>query len=130
MVFRMRVDHVIDLITNSSSELFVIENKCAKDAIVDLVNKALDGITSVSADSVEDRFQKDGHLGDQEWEIQSALEKFPEADREELRNKYFKEPRYYGVVFDRDWVYQMNNDGNDVRSKLAEIGFELVDTDY
>ncbi len=128
--FVIAVDHVVDLITNSSSELFVIENKCAKDAIVDIINEALSGITTVSIDSVEDRFKKDGHVWDNEGEITNALEAFPEGAREELREKYFKDPRYYGVSFDRDWIYQLNNEGKDLRKRLAAVGFELVDTDY
>jgi len=127
----LKIDHIIDLITNSSSELFVIENKCAKETICEIINEALKGATSVTVDCIEERFTKDGDLYSQEYEIENALKMFPENAIEELKEKYFKNPKYYGVSFDRDWIYQMDNDLNfDVRSKLINIGFELVDTDY
>ena len=126
----LKIDHVIDLITNSSSELFVLEAKTNKKLVVELVNEALQGATSITEDSIEERLFKDGNLYDGDWRIEQALEMFPEEKREELKAKYFTNPRYWGVVFDRDWVYQMDEQGINVRNKMSELGFELVDTDY
>lgn len=127
----LKIDHVIDLITNSSSELFVMEAKVSKDLIVEMINESLKGTTSVSVDSIEERFFKEGNTYDADWKIEQALEVFPENVRAELKEKYFVNPVYWGVAFDRDWIYRQDNDnGVDVRSKLIELGFELVDTDY
>jgi hypothetical protein len=126
-----KINHVIDLITNSSSELFVLEAKTNKRLIVELVNEALKGATYISEDSIEDRIFKEGNLYDADWKIEEALKAFPENVREELKAKYFTNPNYYGVAFDRDWVYRMDNDqGIDVRSEMASLGFEMVDSDY
>lgn len=130
MIAFLKINHVIDLITNSSSELFVLEAKMNKKLIVELVNEALKGATSITEDSIEERIFKEGHVYDGEWQIQEALEKFPENVREELKAKYFTNPNYWGVVFDRDWVYEMDSQGIDVRFKMSQLGFELIDTDY
>lgn len=131
LVFKFTFDHIIDIITNSSSELFVIENKCAKEMIVEMVNEALKGCTSISINSIEERFFNDSETpGTHEWKINDTLENFPEEAREEIKQKYFTKPKYYGVVFDRDWVYNQNNEGFDVRDKLFKLGFTLEDTDY
>lgn len=128
--FVFKFDHIIDIITNSSSELFVIENKCAKTMLVDLLNNALKGIKNITEDDIEDRFKKDGDMYDQQYEIDNALELFPEDDRDILKEKYFSSPKYYGISFDRDWIYNLNSKCIDIRNILIEIGFELVDTDY
>jgi len=121
----IRIDSIVDLITNSSSELFVIENKMTKEVLIELVNNALKGITSISNYSIEDRFVKDEAPYDSN--IDYILEKFPEEDREMLREKYFTDPRWYGISFDRDWISERDGD---VREILTKIGFELIDTDY
>ncbi len=126
-----KINHVIDLITNSSSELFVLEAKMNKKLIVELVNEALKGATSITEDSIEDRIFKDGHLYEADWKVDEALNAFPENVREELKAKYFTNPNYYGVVFDRDWVHQQDNDnGINIREKMSQLGFEMVDSDY
>lgn len=131
ITFIFQFDHIIDIITNSSSELFVIENKCAKDTLLEMLNSALSGITKVTDYDIEERFFKDGSYYDQESKIDFSLEIFEDKDREEIKNKYFSSPKYYGISFDRDWIYTLNNDkGIDLRSKLTSIGFELIDTDY
>lgn len=130
ITFKFQIDHILDLITNSSSELFVIENKCAKETIAELINEALKNIITVKVSEIEERFKKDGQ-SDCTWEIDNALELFPETDREMLKEKYFTTPKYYGISFDRDWIYRLNNEGRkDLRSILTGIGFEMVDSDY
>jgi len=123
----LHIDNMIDLITNSSSELFVIKASLSKDVIVEMVNEAIKGFSSISEDSLEMRFFKEGSIWDQDYKMTEMLEMFDEDDREEIKLKYLTNPKYYGVVFDRDYIYQSSID---VRSKLAEIGFELIDTDY
>jgi len=122
------IDHVVDLITNSSSELYVIKATGAKEILLELVNEALKEYTYVHLTDFEDRFFKEGHTSEADWKIQDILESFDEDDRKELKEKYFTNPKYYGLVFDRDWVY--NNGDYDFRDKLRGVGFELVDTDY
>lgn len=127
----IKVDHIIDLITNSSSELYVIQATMSKEIIAEMINATLSGITSVSVDSIEDRLNDNSDsVSDHEWQINQALEAFPVEAREELREKYFKNPAYYGVVFDRDWIYEQDNIGNDVRHRLEQIGFEMINGDY
>lgn len=129
--FLLRIDHVIDLITNSSSELYVIENKTAKETIVEMVNAALKGCTSISVDCIEDHFYNDGSKPyEAEWKINEALELIPEIYREEAKQKYFSTPKYYGIVFDRDWVWEQENKGYDFRGSLNKLGFEMVNGDY
>jgi len=124
----IRIDSIVDLITNSSSELFVIENKMSKELLIELVNKALAGHSKINEWCIENRFVKDERF--EEWELDDILSKFPESDREMLKEKYFSDPRYYGISFDRDWIYSEKNDGFDVRKVLSDLGFELIDTDY
>ena len=40
----LRIDNTIDLITNSSSELFVIKSTKQKEVIIKMLEKALEGI--------------------------------------------------------------------------------------
>jgi len=126
----LKIDHTIDLITNSSSELFVMEAKTSKQLVVEMLNEALKGATTVSLDSIEERVIKDCRQYEADLKIDEALALFPEGTREELRAKYLTEPNYFGVSFDRDWVYEMDNNGIYVRDILSNLGFELIDTDY
>ncbi len=124
----IRIDSMIDLITNSSSELFVIENTMAKPMLVELVNEALKGFSSIDEDDIECRINRDSYsIWEQDSMIEDALRIFPESTREEIKEKYLKDPKYYGISFDRDNISQSYVD---VRGKLAAIGFELIDTDY
>lgn len=127
--FIISVDHIIDIITNSSSELFIIENKHTPEILAAMVNDALVGFThNVTPDDFEHRFKKDSNdMYSQQYEIDAALELFPDEEREQLREKYFTSPKYYAISFDRD---RISSSYVDVRGKLAEIGFELIDTDY
>ena len=119
----IRIDNMIDLITNSSSELYVIENNTAKTLLVKMLNEAFKGTNRRFTEfSIDDRFAKD--KPDWELDVDALLENFPESDREELRQRYFSTPRFYAVSFDRDYME------DDDRQKLYSIGFELIDSDY
>ena len=118
----IRIDNMIDLITNSSSELYVIENNMAKTLLIEMLNEAFEGIRKFNEFSVDDRFAKD--KPDWELDVDNLLENFPESDREELRQRYFSTPRFYAVSFDRDYME------DDDRQKLYSIGFELIDSEY
>lgn len=123
--FTINVDNMIDLITNSSSELYVIDNNMTIETLVEMVNTTLkDTGFSISEYDVEKRYIKDGDLYDQEYKIDQALELFPESEREKLKEQFFSKPLYYGISFDRDdFTYE-------ARQALESIGFECVDTDY
>jgi hypothetical protein len=51
--------------------------------------------------------------------VDNILEYFPESDREMLREKYFTDPRYYSISFDRDYME------DSAREILRNLGFEL-----
>lgn len=114
---------MIDLITNSSSELYVIENTMAKSILVEMLNEAFKGTNRrFSEFSLDDRFVR--NKAEYETYIDEILENFPESDREELRKKYFTDPRYYSVSFDRDYMEDSD------RKILYSLGFELEDGNY
>lgn len=124
----IRIDSMIDIITNSSSELFVIENKMAIPVLVEMTNTVLAGTGfSITESCVEKRLVQDERDYDTEWKIDEALKLFPEDVREELKAKYLTEPNWYGISFDRDQIYLSDSD---IRGKLTSIGYELIDTDY
>ena len=127
----IKIDHILDLITNSSSELFVIKNTMEKNILIELVNTALKGFDKITDNSIEERFKKDGDFYSQDYDKEQILNYFPEELRDEIQEKYLTKPNYYGISFDRDWIYSLDNNKNfSVREKLKEIGFELIDTDY
>ncbi len=76
------------------------------------------------------RMVKDREDYEVEYQINEFLELIPEKDREEIKQKYFTDPKWYAISFDRDWVWNKDNEGFDVRNALSNIGFELIDTDY
>ncbi len=119
----IRIDNIIDLITNSSSELYVIENKMAKSLLVEMLNEAFQGTgRKFNEFSIDGRFVRD--KSEYETYVDDILENFPESDREALRQKYFTDPRYYSISFDRDYMEDRD------RKILYSIGFELEDSDY
>lgn len=124
----IRIDSMIDIITNSSSELFVIENTMAIPVLVEMTNTALSNTGfSITESCVEKRLVKDQQDYEIDWKIDETLALFPEHVREELKAKYLTEPNWYGIAFDRDHIY---NSSNDIRDILTNIGYELIDTDY
>jgi len=77
------IDHVVDLITNSSSELYVIKATGAKEILLELVNEALKEYTYVHLTDFEDRFFKEGNVHEADWKIDNILESFDEDDEDE-----------------------------------------------
>ena len=125
----IRVENMIDLITNSSSELFVISAKnTTAQALSEMVNEALKGAYRVVPENFEKRFKKESSNYEIEWEVENILENFPEEDRETLREKYFSDGgNYFAFMQDRDDSYR--NDYK-VKDKLIELGFEFMGSDY
>ena len=124
----IRVDNMIDLITNSSSELFVISAKdTTAKALAELVNAAV-GFQFASEDSFEKRYKKESYNYEMEYEIENILENFPEEDREALKEKYFKDGgNYFAITQDRD---ESSRNDYAVKDKLIELGFEFMGSDY
>lgn len=120
----IRVDNVIDLITNSSSELFTIRANMAQSIIEELVVKAMDGLPY---DFSVMRLENSNGPRDEEWELDDALKVFAPEDREEIKQKYLGKAKYYAVVVDRDLGYDTNYKHHD---ELMKLGFELVTSDY
>lgn len=123
-------DNQIDLITNSSSELFTVpcQNK-SKEFFVNLINSFIpeNYEYKVKSQELHERiFQYED-----EWSAVNTLEillkNFPEEDREEIRQKYFNKPNYFAISFDRDWVFL---EEDIVKAALYAAGFELIDSDY
>ena len=125
----IRIENVIPLITNSSSELFVIEAKGkTAEMLAEMVNTSINPYDVVSPKSFEKRFKKESSNYDMDWEVDSILENFPEEDREKLRNQYFTDGgNYFAIMFDRDESY-MNK--YKVKNALIELGFEFMGSDY
>ena len=121
----IRIENVIPLITNSSSELFVIE---AKDKTAEMLSEMVNAAIKqniVSPYSFEKRFKKESSNYGMEWEIDNILENFPEGDREKLRNQYFTDGgNYFAIMFDRD------EDNSKIKEVLTELGFEFMGSDY
>jgi hypothetical protein len=116
----IRIDNMIDLITNSSSELYVIQNKMAKSILIEMLNEAFKGTGRRFTEfSIDGRFVRD--KTEYETYVDDILENFPESDREELRKKYFTVPRFYSISFDRGHMEDSD------RQILYSIGFEIED---
>lgn len=127
MSFTINIDHVLDLITNSSSELFVIDAGMTKETLVEMVNEQLKGFSSINIHNIEERFSRDESPEDFQWKMDELLNCLDETDSAEIKEKYFTKPKFYGISFDRDYIYRSNID---VRAKLCEIGFEFETGDY
>ena len=117
------VDNVIDLITNSSSELFTVRANMAQPIMEKLVAEALD----IYYDFKVMRLENSDGPNDEDWQIENALSIFAPEDREEIKTKYLGKAKYYAIVIDRDLASEYNYSHHE---KLKELGFELVDSDY
>jgi hypothetical protein len=117
------VDNVIDLITNSSSELFTIRATMAQSLMEKLVADAMD----VYYDFKIMRLENSNGPNEEEWQLEDALSIFAPEDREEIKEKYLGKAKYYAVIVDRDLGYHTNYLHH---KKLEELGFELISSDY
>ena len=123
IMFVYQADSIADIITNSSSMLFVRKADVAKEVLAEMIN-SVDIGNNVNPSEFEERVLKD----ERPSEIEYALEKYIEAGIIKLEDL---SPRWYGISFDRDWVWEQNNyRRNDVRQKLENLGFEMIDGDY
>lgn len=120
----IRIDNMIDLITNSSSELFTIKADQPLEIIEALVKEAMDGI-GYSIDSC--RLQDGEDIREGDWVIENALAVFAPEDREEIREKYLSKAKYYAVIVDRDDGYHTDYAHH---YRLKELGFELITIDF
>lgn len=117
------VDNAIDLITNSSSELFTIRATMVQDIMEKLVADVMD----VYYDFKVMRLENSDGPNEEEWQLNDALSIFAPEDRDEIKEKYLGKAKYYAVIVDRDLGYDTNYEHH---KKLEELGFELVSSDY
>lgn len=127
--FKIRLDHMIDLITNSSSELFVIANSMEKSVLVEMTNKVLEGTGfKISESCIEDRYlDNEDNVYDHNWQLEDMAEKLGQSKEEFMLTNFKNGPKWYGISFDRDQTYQSNYD---ITALLAGIGYEMVNGDY
>lgn len=123
LVFILRIDNTIDLITNSSSELFVIKSTKQKEVIIKLLEKALEGIYDYNI-KLGERVLKEKEEWEVDYEKTNFLNNFPEEKHEEIE-ALFSQTNWYSFVIDRDHEYI-----REIENTLIKIGFELIDTDY
>lgn len=121
MKYKLKIDNAIDLITNSSSELFVIKGDKTIDMVVELVNEALKGMTSIDQWSVNAVHFDSGEYDQWEEEniIEDFLRNFSDERAEKLR-KIIKEEVNYEIYIDDNITYTYP----EIRTKLEAIGFE------
>lgn len=123
LVFILRVDNTIDLITNSSSELFVIKSTKQKDVVIKMLEKALEDIYDYNIELGE-RVLKEKEEWEVDYEKTNFLNNFPEEKHAEIE-ELFSQTNWYSFVIDRDHEYI-----REIENALIKIGFELIDTDY
>lgn len=127
------VDNTIDLITNSSSELFVIKGDKQKAAIVEMMNEAFKarGLDiTVRESSLDEQFSKTDRWYDPEWDKQNLKENFPEEKHHLIDELFSVEEgkcNFYGYTFDRDEESRLDYQ---VHEALVKIGFEFMGSDY
>lgn len=124
MIAILKFDHRVGIITNSSSELFLIKANQDEELIRKMVEEALE-----CSYDFEVRYMEDGTLHDYEVEsrMEYILSHFAEEHRAEIKEKYLSAPRYYAVIIDRDVDSELDYGP---RNNLQNLGFELVDSDY
>lgn len=117
------VDNMIDLITNSSSELFVLKADQPQDMIERLVLSVMD----VGYSFTVTHMSGDPDPRDEEWRMENVLKEFPEDKRDEIKEKYFSDPKWYCVIVDRDAGYHTDYKHH---NELQKLGFHLETSDY
>ena len=130
-LYILRVDNAIDLITNSSSELFVIKGDKQKEMVIEMISEAFKNNNipaCVSEWSIESMVTREEFYYEATWEKENLKEKFPVEKHhliEELYGNEDSNPNFYGYRFDRDSEYR-----DDIRDALTSIGFEYIGSDY
>lgn len=132
-IYIIRIENSIDLITNSSSELFVIKGDKQKEMILEMMNQAFDeeGLSYRASDyELQPSFTYDKDYSfDFEYEKNRMIEMFGE-DKRTIVEQLFDDPdkaNYYHFMFDRDDEYRLDYK---IQSALTRIGFEFLGSDY
>jgi len=85
----IKIENCIDIITNSSSELFVIKADKKKEIIYEMVKDALADITQIGLNDLEVRiFEGEHNTYEEDWMLNDFLDKIPEHKREEIKNQF------------------------------------------
>ena len=119
--FKIRIDNSIDIITNSSSELFVIKGDRQKQDLIELLNSEIGKVVTFNDWSVDiSRFDDSEYDSfEEESIIADFLSNFSDEKAERLR-KIINEDSYFEIYIDDytlsafPWV----------EDKLLEIGFQ------
>ena len=119
--FKIRIDNSIDIITNSSSELFVIKGDRQKQDLIELLNSEIGKVVTFNdwsvyisrfADSEYDSFEEESIISD-------FLSNFSDEKAERLR-KIINEDTYFQIYIDDYTVSEFPW----IKDKLLEIGFQ------
>lgn len=132
--FLVRIDNCINLITNSSSELFIIKGDLQKEIVLEMMNASFENVGidyRASLYSLSDSFTRDSNWDfDIDYE-KSRLKDIFSEEKSDLIDQLFAQEEdkanYYHFTFDRDEEYHL--DGK-VHDALVAIGFEFMGSDY
>lgn len=119
--FKIRIDNSIDIITNSSSELFVIKGDRQKQDLIELLNSEIGKVVTFNDWSVDiSRFDDSEHDSfEEESIIADFLSNFSDEKAERLR-KIINEDTYFQIYIDDYTVSEFPW----IKDKLLEIGFQ------
>ena len=119
--FKIRIDNSIDIITNSSSELFVIKGDRQKQDLIELLNSEIGKVVTFNDWSVHiSRFDDSKYDSSEEESIISDfLSNFSDEKAEKLR-KIINEDTYFQIYIDDYTVSEFPW----IKDKLLEIGFQ------
>ena len=119
--FKIRIDNSIDIITNSSSELFVIKGDRQKQDLIELLNSEIGKVVTFNDWSVHiSRFDDSKYDSSEEESIISDfLSNFSDEKAERLR-KIINEDSYFEIYIDDYTISAFPW----VEDKLLKIGFQ------
>ena len=119
--FKIRIDNSIDIITNSSSELFVIKGDRQKQDLIELLNSEIGKVVPFNDWSVDiSRFDDSEYDSfEEESIITDFLSNFSDEKAERLR-KIINEDTYFQIYIDDYTVSEFPW----IKDKLLEIGFQ------
>lgn len=119
--FKIRIDNSIDIITNSSSELFVIKGDRQKQDLIELLNSEIGKVVTFNDWSVYiSRFDNSEYDSfEEESIIADFLSNFSDEKAERLR-KIINEDSYFEIYIDDHTISAFPW----VEDKLLEIGFQ------
>ena len=119
--FKIRIDNSIDIITNSSSELFVIKGNRQKQDLIELLNSEIGKVVTFNDWSVHiSRFDDSKYDSSEEESIISDfLSNFSDEKAEKL-SKIINEDSYFAIYIDDYTISAFPW----IEDKLLEIGFQ------